>query len=190
MVKLVTQNAEDVAKKAPLGEPARELLRAGLTVEQYLELLTTAEQFAAAVQFLAQALPKREAVWWACLCVRNALGAEPEPAALTALQAAEKWVADPAEANRQAALPAAEQAGYGTPAGCAAAAAFWSAGSLAPANLPAVPPPEALTGSGVAGAVLLAVVQGDPADATPTTRQFLALGIEVGRGLKPWFVVK
>jgi hypothetical protein len=95
-------------------------------------------------------------------------------------------VADPSEANRQAAQAAAEKAGVGTPAGCAAMAAFWSGGSLAPANLPAVPPAENLTGQGVAGAVLLAVVQKEPAKAPQKFRQFVALGVEVGKGSKRW----
>ena len=55
------------------------------------------------------------------------------------LAAAEAWVADPTEENRRAALPAAEAAGYGTAAGCAAASAFRSGGSLGPPNVAADP---------------------------------------------------
>ena len=43
-----------------------------------------AHEYTDAVRFLAHALPKREAVWWACLCVRKAAGANPPPPAQAA----------------------------------------------------------------------------------------------------------
>jgi hypothetical protein len=139
-----------------------------------------------AVRFLASALPKAEAVWWACRCVRTLAGATLAPPAAAAIQSAEKWAADPAEANCQAAQAAATAAGNGTPAGCAALAAFWSGGSLAPANLPAVPPPEGLTAQGVAAAVLLAVAQADPVKSPDNLRQCLTIGTAVGNGTDRW----
>ena len=116
-----------------------------MTPRQYLDLLVERQLHADAVQFLAHALPKREAVWWACLCARPVLGPEPPPAAAAALEAARAWVIDPRDEKRRATFPAAEAAEIGTPAGCAAAAAYFSGGSLAPANLPAVAPAEHLT---------------------------------------------
>ena len=48
------------------------------------------------------------------------------------LDATEKWIAQPTEENRRAAMSAAEAADVGTAAGCAGVAAFFSGGSLAP----------------------------------------------------------
>jgi hypothetical protein len=173
--------AAEVAKTLPLSDPAKQLLAPGQTPRQFFDALLAAALAEDAIRFLAAALPKREAVWWGCLCVRDALPKPlPEPAA-KALAAAEKWARDPSEANRRAAEAAAEVAGYGTPAGCLAAAAFWSGGSLAPPNLPPVPPRDDLTGQAVAGAVLLAAVT-DPAQADPTRQRFLALGQDVVAG--------
>src|SRR5262245_44734732 len=90
------------------------------------------EQYPRAVRLLAEALPKREAVWWACQCVRHAGGPELATLAVAALRAAEQWAADPSEDNRRAAYTAAQPVGFGTPAGCAALAAFLSGGSLGP----------------------------------------------------------
>jgi hypothetical protein len=186
LTKVSAAKAVDICKPIPLGDRGRQLLRDNLTPAPYLQQLMDAHEYTDAVRFLAHALPKREAVWWACLCVRKAAGANPPPPAQAALQAAEKWVADPSEDNRRAAFKAAEAASPGTPAGCAALAAFWSGGSLAPPNLPEVPPAETLTAQGVAGAVLLAAVMTEPEKVADKQRAFLAQGIEVGNGTNRW----
>src|SRR5947209_15569832 len=186
LAKVTAKTAAEVCKHFPLGEEARKLLRDGLTPAQFLDVLIEKQQFPDAVRFLAHALPKREAVWWACLCSRAVAGSSPPPPIAAALQTAEKWVADPSEDNRRAAMPAAEAAKLKTPAGCAAMAAFWSGGSLAPPNVPVVPPGEYLTAHGVAGAVMLAAVQSEPEKAPEKYQKFLAQGIEVAKGTQRW----
>jgi hypothetical protein len=157
-----------------------------VTRTQRVDQLIAAAEFPEAIRFLAHELPKREAVWWACLCVRKAAGADPAAPLAEALRAAEAWVADPSEENRRKALPAAEAAGYGTAAGCASAAAFWSGGSLGPADLPLVAPGEHLTAHGAASAVMLAAVASEPEKAPEKSREFLRLGLEVAEGAHPW----
>src|ERR1700758_3958241 len=56
-----------------------------------------------ALAFCAYLLPRREAVWWACQCVRALLG-QPTEEDQVALQAAEAWVYEPDEERRRAAL--------------------------------------------------------------------------------------
>ncbi|HVS36023.1 MAG TPA: hypothetical protein VMS17_10625 [Gemmataceae bacterium] len=170
----------------PLGDEAKKLLRDGMAPRAFLDVLIEKQQFPDAVRFLAHALPKREAVWWACLCARQAYGASPPAPMGPALTAAEKWVSDPSEPNRRAAHTAAEAAGMGAPAGCAAMAAFFSGGSLAPPNAPAVPPGEHLTAHAAAGAVMLAAVMTEPQKAPEKYRKFFALGIDVGNGVNKW----
>src|SRR5262249_46936566 len=144
------------------------------------------EEFPDAIRFLAHALPKREAVWWACLCARAVAPSPPPAPILAALEAAEAWVSDPSEENRRQAMPAAAAATFGTPAGCAALAAFWSGGSLGPPNVPVIPPGEYLTAHGVAGAIMFAAVSSEPEKAPEKYRSFLALGVDVGNGNRPW----
>jgi hypothetical protein len=180
---IAAKTAAEVCQHVPLGDEARKLLRDGLTPQQYLDLLEEKSQYLDGLRFLAHALPKREAVWWACRCIRQVPGAKPSAAAL---QAAENWAADPSEDNRRAAWTAAEAAGLDTPAGCVAAAAFWSGGSLGPADVAAIPPGERLTAQGVAGAIMLAAVLTEPAQATEKHRQFLALGREAASGANLW----
>jgi hypothetical protein len=180
------KTAAEICKRFSLEEPAKKLLRDDLTPRQFLDLLLQQKHHLDAVRLLAYALPKQEAVWWACLCARSVAGANPPPKVAAALQAAEKWVADPSEENRRAAMPAAEAAELATPAGCAAMAAFWSGGSLGPPNVPVVPPADHLTAHGISGAVMLAAVQTEPAKAPDKYRRFFELGIEVANGTNRW----
>ncbi|MDB5306032.1 MAG: hypothetical protein JWO38_234 [Gemmataceae bacterium] len=172
--------AADVARPLTLSDEAKALLTPTATARQFFDTLAAAPLPDDAIRFLAAALPKREAVWWGHTCLVGALPKPLPESAARALAAAEKWVKDPSEANRRAAGDAADLAGHGAPAGCLAAGAFWSGGSLAPPNLPPVPPRDDLTGQAVAGALFLAVA-GLPAPAAARQR-FLAAGADIASG--------
>src|SRR3954462_8819260 len=131
-----------VSSVSELSEDALELVRPEMHPRDYVALLADKALFEDAVRFVAHALPKREAVWWAWVCARRASGESPTSKIGAALQATEKWIAQPNEDNRRAAMDAARTAEFGTAAGCAALAAFFSGGSLAPPNAPVVPPRE------------------------------------------------
>ena len=180
------RTAVEIAKLFALGDEPKKLLRDGLNPRQYLDVLLEKQYYVDAVRFLAHTLPKREAIWWACRCVRSVAGTSGSGPQTAALQATERWVTDPSEANRREAQDAAEAAGMGTPAGCAAMAAFWSGGSMAPPNIPVVPPGETLTAHGVAGAILLAAVVTEPQKAAEKQRKFLTQGLEVLAGSNRW----
>ncbi len=180
----VTASTAEVCRRCPLGEAAAPLVREAMAPREVVDLLAGRQLFVDAVRFLAFALPKREAVWWACLCARAA--GPSAPAALAALEAAERWAARPTDEHRRTCLAAAEAADFGTPAGCAAVAAFWSEGSLAPPGQPAVPPKDDLTPGAVANAVILAAVAREPQNAPETFARFLALGGAVAAGTSTW----
>jgi hypothetical protein len=178
--------AADVAKAVKLSDAALKLLAPALTPRQFFDALAVVPALADdAIRFLAMALPKREAVWWGALCVKDSLPKPIDPVAAKAVASAEAWAKDPSEANRRNAEAAANAADYGTAAGSLAAAAFWSGGSITPPSLAPVAPKEELTGVAVAGAVLLAssVAAGGPA---PAKAKYVALGGEVASGkVKP-----
>jgi hypothetical protein len=178
---IAAATAAEVAGSLPLSDEARTLLEPTATPARYVETLRDRGLHPDAVRVLAHALPKREGVWWACRCVREAGTAAPGPAS-EALAAAEKWVAEPDEPNRRTAETAARAAGAGTPAGLAALAAFWSGGSLAPAEFHAVPPAEDLTARGVTGAVMLAAASGPAPEIPARYRRYLDLGLDVAAG--------
>jgi hypothetical protein len=180
------QPAAEVCGRFALGDAARPLLQDGQKTRPYLQALVDAKHFIDAARVLAHAMPKREGVWWACQCCRQDRALEKAPKAIAAVEAAERWVADPSEDNRRATYPAAEAVGFDTPAGCAAVAAFWSGGSLGPPNVPVIPPGEWLTAHGVAGAVLLVVAAVPPAETANTYRKFLDQGVAVADGKSRW----
>jgi len=184
--RVTARTAAEVCGRFDIGQEAKALLRPEHSPGQYLEVLKEKNRFPAAIQFLAFALPKPEAVWWACRCVREGAGSAPPPASVAAIQAAEKWVASPTDENRRAAMPVAQTAGLATAAGAAALAAFVSGGSLGPASNPPVPPAETLTAQAVSGAVLVAAVQRETEKALDKFRRFLTLGIEIANGTNRW----
>ncbi|MCE9533636.1 MAG: hypothetical protein K8T89_21295 [Planctomycetes bacterium] len=179
------RTAEAIAQPLAMSDAARQLLKPTFAARDYLETLKAAGLVEDAIRFLAAALPKREAVWWACLCLRERLA---KPLALLtekAVVAAETWVREGSEAARRNAEKAAEQVGWGTAAGCAAAGAFWSGGSMAPANVPVVPPREDLTGQAVA-ASLAFVCAADPANAPMIRQEIFEQGLAISAGKFRW----
>lgn len=118
---------------------------------------------AEAARLVAHALPRREAVWWACMCARHTAPPDLPKAESDALEAAEHWVRRPTDEARRAGFAAAQLAGFGGAEAWTAVAAFWSGGSMAPLGQPDVLPAAHLAGTAVAGSVALAAVRHHPA---------------------------
>ena len=117
-------------------------------------LLTRAHQFDAIV-YAACLLPRREAVWWGCQCVRAMNRNEVDDALLTA----EAWVREPEEATRRAALQVGGSGDTSLATTWLALAASHSGGSIADdGTFPVQPPPDA-TATNLKAAVILAIVQ-------------------------------
>lgn len=184
--RLTAETAGEICGRFAPGEPARGLLAEGMAPEAFLDRLLGAELYVDAARFLAHALPKREAVWWACRSARRASGPMPAPEAEAAIGAAEAWVVEPTEENRRSAMAAAESATFATSAGCAAVAAFWSGGSLAPPAAPAVPPGEYMTALGASAAVLLAGADELPGKLAAAFRALIDDGLAIARGEGLW----
>jgi hypothetical protein len=178
--------AEQVCERFALSADGRQLLRPGQAPPAFFGLLFANELFRDAVYFVAHLLPKREAVWWGILCAWHRARPQPAPEVGDALEAALRWVREPSEEHRRAAQGPGEKAGPATPAGALALAAFWSGGSLSRPDLPAVPPPDTLTHTAVAAAVLTAAAHGDPALMGQRYRQFLHWGVDVANQKNRW----
>ena len=171
-----------------MSDEARQLIEPEMAPSPYLAQLIERSMMIDAIRFLAAALPGREAVWWACVCAREALPSTTNQAVAAALGAAEGWVYGPSEESRRAAQVAADAAKLDNPSSWAAMAAFWSGGSITAPDAPSVAPSEALLPAAVAGAILLAAVQTDPRLADARYRAFIASGIDIadgGNGRRP-----
>jgi hypothetical protein len=180
--KKVTVPVSEICQSVALTPEAKALETPGATAPSLFAALVSHGLYVDAVRFLARGLPKREAVWWACLCARDRLPPDASPTILAALKAAEDWVYKPTEENRRAAMAKAEAAQFDTPSSWAAVGAFWSGGSLSPAGNPVVPPGEHLTGLAVSGSIMLAAAQSEPQHATERYRQYLAYGANIAQG--------
>ena len=179
----------DIAIAAELGDEALQLLRSDDVrggPREFISILSKREMFPEAIRFLAFSLPKRECVWWAWVCARKASGAQPAPPVRVALEATERWIVQPTDEHRRAAMESAQAADVGTPAGCAALAAFFTGGSIAPPNVQTVPPGEFMTAKAVTGSIMLSAVINEPQRAAEKFREFLALGLEVAERITLW----
>jgi hypothetical protein len=183
---IAASTAAEVCERVKLGDAARGMLHDGMSPRQYLGLLIERGMHTDAIRFLAHALPKREAIWWGCLCAEQVLAQNPSSAVGSALGLARAWVIDPTDNHRRAALPAAEAAEFGSPAGCLALAVYFSGGSLGPPQFQAVPPGEHLSAHMVTCALTLAAVISEPEKAPEKYATFLDLGLEIADGRRRW----
>jgi hypothetical protein len=190
MNKVKAAKAAEICKRFDLRDEAQSLLRDGLSPREFVDALLVHKQYQTAIQFMAHALPPREAIWWGCLCLEHINRTQWTEAEKAAGKAVVQWVLDPSEENRQAAKAPGESAGIGTPAGSLALATSWTGGSMTAANLPPVPPGPYLPAKGVAAAASLAAVKGDPIKIADTQRLFVELGIGVAEGRVVWPDIK
>ncbi len=184
--KVSYKQAEEVCVLYRVSKDARKLLGSDMTPWQFVQTLIQAGRFADAVDFLAHALPKRDAIWWACVSVRHALGPALPPPEFAALKAAVEWVLEPEEPKRRAAHAAGEAATFATPAGGVALAVFGSGGSLIPPNFPEVPPDPSMTAHAVAASINLASVQVASKTIPDVQRELVELGIAIAEGKNTW----
>lgn len=176
----------EVAKAAELNGDALAVLHPEHSAQDYATALLNAERFQDAVRFVAHALPKREAVWWALLCAREAAGDAPPPEVKASLDATDLWVRHPGDEQRRAAMAAAQKATFQTPAGCAGLAAFLSGGSLSVPGQPEVPPGPFLTAKAVTGGVSIASIGADPKTAPERFKRYVEQGLHIGDQAGAW----
>ena len=171
-----------VLERATLAPEAQTPLAGCADVGDAITRLEAAGFAAEAVRVMAHALPKREGVWWACMCAANTAPADlPEPDRL-ARETAELWVRQQKDEQRRAAMTYAEAAGFGTPEAWAGVAAFWSGDSMSPLGQPLVPPPARASGGAVAGAVALSAARGDVRRHAARLKRFLESGRNIAAG--------
>ncbi len=175
--------AAELIEAAALNEDAAALATAEMGGGEFIDALARSGRQADGVRALAHALPPREAIRWAAEYIRRAAPASAGEA--SALEAVERWLADPSDENRRAALAAAERAS-GKAAGVLAIAVFLSEGSVAPPQAPVVPPVRFAGAKAASGAMALAVVSSEPAKAKERFAALIEDGMRRARELKIW----
>jgi hypothetical protein len=179
---IVASTAAEICEKSSLSDTAIELLGEEMTPEGFLEALIEAELFPDAIKFLAQALPKKEAVIWARDCSREESGAAHSELDEICLEAVDRWLAEPSDENRRTAMDLADKAGYKSSASMTAAAAAWTEGGMGPAEYDDVLPPETLAGTMSSSAVLMAALESRSDKTAETQHRLLESGLVIAQG--------
>lgn len=179
-------SAAHVCKNFELSDAGKALLTPDHKPRAFLDLLIEKSLHDDAIMLMAHAMPKREAIWWACQCVRHSGGASLSPQSLELITHAEQYVAKPTDELRRKTFAMAEAANFDPPAGFVGMAVFFSSGSLSLPNLPPVPPKEHLAAGMVGNAVKVAAVAQGGAKLAELRSQFLNMGFDVSGGKNRW----
>jgi hypothetical protein len=166
-------NLPDLLVRAAAPPEAEPVLAGAAHPREAIEKLAAAGFLLEAARLAAHALPHREAVWWACMCARHTAPADAPPALAELCAAAETWVRRQSDETRRAAFDLAQSRGLDTPEAWCCVGAFWAGDSMAPPDLPKVPPAPHLVGTAIAGSVTLAAVRGDPTRRDARLARFL-----------------
>ncbi len=172
----------DVLARAALSRDCAALIQAETDAPAAIERLEEAGFVTEAAKLMAHALPKRECVWWACMCSHHTTPPDLPEADAAAVAGAEDWVRKQTDESRREAFEHAQRANFGTAEAWAAVAAFWSGDSMSPLGLPKTPPAPHLTGTAAIGSVTLAAVRTYPVRRDERLRRFLASGREIAAG--------
>lgn len=148
----------------------------------FLNSLIEKKFYKDAISFLSLGLPKRESVWWGCLCARQTIKEDTLPQETQAIEAAENWVYNPSDEEGFKAKELSEALEFKTPGSWVAIAAFWSQGSIAPRGASPIKTPEGLPAHAIAGAIMLAAALLNPSHIEATYEEFISQGIEIANG--------
>lgn len=143
-----------------MGVDEAEWPASGIAPDEHYRAVRAGGDRLSAVSFIGHALPRFEALTWAARVL------DEQAAALTlsradrqALEHALRWLGEPNDRTRRAAMAAAEAAGERAPERMLATGVFFSGGSISQPDLPPVMPSPELAGRFAAIAVTLAAAR-------------------------------
>ena len=174
--------ASEVCARLYLDKAALALLRPEMSPREFVDALVDKKKYLAAIDFIAHALPPREAIWWGCLCFQRTCGDKLEPWERRGLRLTVLWVLQPNEFNRAATKQPAEVLGPASAAGNLATAASQTGGSVGPPQGPPIPPSPFAPARAVAIAIKLASTKCPPPEIQPTQRSLIDLGMGIAEG--------
>jgi len=172
---------QELREKAKLSDGGLRSLAAAKGPENLVATLKADDQPLDAISALALMLPRRQAVWWACLGTRLIPDLDQRPDEAAAVEAAENWVQSQAPEDAEKAQDAAARCAPASAAAYAALAAFWSGPSIAPRGQQAVAPAAHLPGVATRVALLLTANEPSVRDRIGF-EDLLEIGLELMKG--------
>jgi hypothetical protein len=185
LVNVTAVTASEICARFYLDKAALGLLNRAMSPREFVDALVQEKQYLAAIDFMAHALPPREAIWWGCLCLQRTCGDKLEPWERRAFRIAVQWVLQPGEATRTAAKEPADVLGPASAAGNLAAAANQTGGSVGPPQGPPIPPSPFAPAKAVAIAIKVASAKCPPPEIQGTQRALVELGMAIAEGRFP-----
>jgi hypothetical protein len=175
-----------VCDAAGISKEGRALLAEDAEARAFIEALVGGEQYGDAIAFLAHGMPSREAIFWAWWCANEVTADDAPEAMRTALSATRAWLKEPTDENRRAAMAAAEAADYGTPAGFAGVAVFFTGDTIGPADAPPAPAGDFAAAKAIGGCVNISAGYDEPEDVPARFRTFIEKGLEIADRTALW----
>jgi len=145
---------------------------------EYLRTLADRGELNKAVSFCAYLLPRREAVWWGCRCIKTILSKLSAEEAML-LKTAEDWIEVPEEERRVAALEKGMSSNPNWPSTWLALAAGWSGGNILLGIQATAQAPPQQTARAVRGAILGAVSRLAPQERDKGLRACVEDGLRI-----------
>ena len=151
--KIPYQTSGQVLHEFTLSDEAQPLLTKDASIKEAIETLQANQLYNDLVQFISHAIPVREAIWWASLCIKQRHESW-SPEQTQCIQVAQRWTQSPAEDLRRKAEMLANELNLNCGPSWLAQAVFWNgSGSIVSEQLPRVLPDPFLYAKAVAGAI-------------------------------------
>ena len=150
------------------------------TPTRYMERLAETSEPDSAIAFCAYMLPRREAVWWGCRCLRMIM-VDLSTALPGGLNAAEAWVRRPDDSNRRSALEQGMKGDLTTSPAWLALGAGWAGGSMSMGEHAVASLPH-LTAKAINASLVLALGSQDPSKRMSLIRASIDNGRRLASG--------
>ncbi|MEM6973780.1 MAG: hypothetical protein AAF577_13335 [Pseudomonadota bacterium] len=178
LTKIVGKRAQEMILRDRIELLTEVVLDPEVEVDRLLEVLRGDFATIDRLRLLAHALPRREAVWWACLAGKQLVADGPVPPTLAA---AEAWVFKPNEQTREAAREAANNAKPTDDCDLCASAVIFAKGTMGPGILDDYPDPPGAFGT-LIWAMQMNVIQADPDIAPEVGDVLVERALDIARG--------
>ena len=157
IAQLSQPDINQIINRYPITPQAREIVQPNMKPADAIAVLQAADLERDAIQLIAHALPIMQSIRWGLDCLRQKQDWQPDE--LKVFDCVERWLASPNETLRIRAQQLAERIGLENASAWLGYAIFWSGtGSIVPADLPAVMPPDNMVGHAINAALLMAMV--------------------------------
>ena len=180
--KLTSEKASEIIDDEEFEAEALELLETDARPEAFIETLSAAGKWTDAVMFMARALPKREAVWWACVCAGGTDMLKKHKDEVLALKTAEKWTFKPTEENRVGAFLQSQKSNTPSIGTMSCLAAAFSSGKLSLSEGQSFEPDTTAFPKIISGIILISANDKGPEQFDTLLEQFLQQGINIACG--------